>query len=88
MHVRRADVVGLAVQPQRLVAGGFRLRHIIENADEQDRDAGDDGGVPAGHKGGKHGVRLEEDVLVTKDGYEVLTRWPVKELMECWLPYN
>jgi len=42
----------------------------------------------AGHKGGKHGVRLEENVLVTKDGYEVLSRWPIEELMECWLPYN
>ncbi|MFA6009982.1 MAG: Xaa-Pro peptidase family protein [Desulfobacteraceae bacterium] len=42
----------------------------------------------AGHKGGKDGVRLEENILVTKDGYEVLTRWPVHELMECWLPYN
>lgn len=42
----------------------------------------------AGHKGGKHGVRLEENILVTKDGYEVLSRWPIKELMECWLPYN
>ena len=40
-----------------------------------------------GKKGGKHGVRLEEDILVTKDGYEVLTRFPVSELMECWLPY-
>jgi len=42
----------------------------------------------AGHKGGQHGVRLEENVLVTKDGYEILTRWPIKELMECWIPYN
>lgn len=42
----------------------------------------------AGHKGGKHGVRLEENILVKKDGYEVLSRWPIKELMECWIPYN
>lgn len=42
----------------------------------------------AGHKGGKHGVRLEENVLVTRDGVEILSRWPVKELMECWIPYN
>jgi len=41
-----------------------------------------------GKKGGKHGVRLEENILVTKDGFEILSRWPIKELMECWLPYN
>jgi Xaa-Pro aminopeptidase len=40
-----------------------------------------------GKKGGKHGVRLEEMVLVTKDGYELLTLFPIKELIECWLPY-
>ncbi len=42
----------------------------------------------AGHKGGKDGVRLEENVLVTQDGCEVLTRWPVQEMTECWIPYN
>ena len=42
----------------------------------------------AGHKGGKDGVRLEENILVTKDGYELLSRWPIAELMECWLPYS
>jgi Xaa-Pro aminopeptidase len=42
----------------------------------------------AGHKGGKDGVRLEENIFVTKDGYELLTRWPIEELMECWIPYK
>ena len=42
----------------------------------------------AGHKGGADGVRLEENILVTEDGYELLTRWPIDELMECWLPYR
>ena len=42
----------------------------------------------AGHKGGEDGVRLEENILVTEDGYELLTRWPIEELMECWLPYR
>lgn len=42
----------------------------------------------AGRKGGKHGVRLEENILVTKDGYERLSLWPIDELMECWLPYR
>ena len=41
-----------------------------------------------GKRGGKHGVRLEENILVTKDGYEILSRWPISELMECWLPYK
>ena len=42
----------------------------------------------AGHKGGKDGVRLEENLLVTKDGCELLSRWPIQELIECWIPYN
>jgi Xaa-Pro aminopeptidase len=45
----------------------------------------------AGHKGGADGVRLEDNILVTADGYELLTRctrWPIDELMECWLPYR
>ena len=41
----------------------------------------------AGHKGGRDGVRIEENILVTGDGYELLTRWPIAELMECWIPY-
>jgi Xaa-Pro aminopeptidase len=39
----------------------------------------------AGRPGGKDGVRLEEDILVTKDGYEVLTRFPIDEITECWV---
>ena len=42
----------------------------------------------AGHKGGKDGVRLEDNILVKKDGFEVLSRFPVKQITECWLPYN
>ena len=42
----------------------------------------------AGKRGGKDGVRLEENVLVTKNGCEILTRWPIEELMECWIPYK
>ncbi len=40
----------------------------------------------AGHRGGKHGVRIEDMVLVKDDGYELLSRFP-QELIECWLPY-
>lgn len=37
-----------------------------------------------GNRGGKDGVRLEEDIVITKDGYELLTKFPIDELMECW----
>ena len=39
----------------------------------------------SGKKGGDFGIRLEEDILVTKDGYELLTKWPVNEITECWI---
>jgi len=39
----------------------------------------------AGKRGGNFGVRLEEDIVVTKDGYEILTKWPVDQITECWI---
>lgn len=36
-----------------------------------------------GEKGGPDGVRLEENIVVTKDGYELLTKYPVEHLIEC-----
>ena len=36
-----------------------------------------------GKRGGNFGVRIEEEVLVTKDGYELLTHYPVDTLIEC-----
>lgn len=37
----------------------------------------------AGPKGGKCGVRIEEEVVVTDTGHEVITKYPVEELIEC-----
>jgi Xaa-Pro aminopeptidase len=37
-----------------------------------------------GRKGGPYGDRLEEDLVVTKDGYDLLTKFPIDELIECW----
>ena len=36
-----------------------------------------------GKRGGNDGVRLEENIVVTKDGYELLTKYPVNEIIEC-----
>lgn len=37
----------------------------------------------AGPKGGKHGARIEEEVVVTATGHEVITKYPVDELIAC-----
>jgi Xaa-Pro dipeptidase len=36
-------------------------------------------------RGPGEGARTEEDILVTKGGYEILTKWPVKEITEAWI---
>ncbi len=36
-----------------------------------------------GPKGGDYGVRLEECVVVTKDGYDLMTHYQVDDLIEC-----
>jgi len=41
------------------------------------------GTLPMGGPG--EGARTEEDVLVTKDGYEILTKWPIDEITEAWI---
>ena len=38
-----------------------------------------------GKRGGIQGCRLEEVVAVTEDGYDLLTKFPIKELTECWI---
>jgi Xaa-Pro dipeptidase len=35
---------------------------------------------------GKGGARIEEEVVVTKDGCEVITKYPAEELISCGLP--
>jgi Xaa-Pro aminopeptidase len=41
------------------------------------------GTLPPGARG--EGARTEEDLLVTKDGYEILTKWPINEITEAWI---
>ncbi len=36
---------------------------------------------------GKQGCRIEEEVLVTADGHEVLTKYPCEELISCGVPH-
>ena len=34
----------------------------------------------------KHGARIEEEILVTEDGHEVITKYPCEELISCGVP--
>jgi len=38
-----------------------------------------------GKQGATDAVRLEQMVRITKDGYELLSRWPIDEMIECEL---
>jgi Xaa-Pro aminopeptidase len=38
-----------------------------------------------GKRGGIQGCRLEEVLAVTEDGYDLLTKYPINELTECWI---
>jgi Xaa-Pro dipeptidase len=38
----------------------------------------------AGRHGGKDGVRLEEQMVVTREGYDLLSLWPIDRLTRCW----
>jgi Xaa-Pro aminopeptidase len=33
----------------------------------------------------RQGARIEDLVVVTKDGYENLARWPEDRITECWI---
>ncbi len=35
---------------------------------------------------GKHGARIEEEVLITESGHEVITKYPCEELISCGVP--
>ncbi len=35
---------------------------------------------------GVNGARIEEEVVVTRNGYEVITKYPCDELISCWVP--
>jgi Xaa-Pro aminopeptidase len=33
----------------------------------------------------REGARIEEEFVVTKDGPEIISKWPVAEITECWV---
>jgi Xaa-Pro dipeptidase len=37
----------------------------------------------SGPKGGKHGIRIEEEIVVTSEGHEIITKFPADELIAC-----
>lgn len=39
-----------------------------------------------GSKDGKHGARIEQEIVVTEDGCEIITGYPCHELISTWMP--
>lgn len=37
-----------------------------------------------GSKDGKDGARIEDEVVITRDGYRIITKFPRDELISCW----
>ena len=29
-------------------------------------------------------LRIEEEMVITKNGYDLLSLWPIDEITECW----
>lgn len=80
------------VAPYMLVHGlGLSLHELPWLWKSADRDSDikfEEGMVLAietwyGEPGGRDGVRLEENVVVTKEGYELLSIYPVDHMIEC-----
>ena len=38
-----------------------------------------------GKRGGIQGCRIEEMVAVKEGGYDLISQFPIKELIECWI---
>ncbi len=36
------------------------------------------------YRGWKEGPHIESDIVVTKNGYELLSEWPIDKITECW----
>jgi Xaa-Pro aminopeptidase len=38
-----------------------------------------------GRENPRMGARIEEEFVITKDGAEIISKWPVAEITECWI---
>jgi len=76
--------IGLDIHESPMITPLFSLEHPVKLEENMvialETYYGD---IPISGPG--QGARTEEDLLVTKDGYEILTKWPVNEITEAWI---
>ena len=76
--------IGLDIHEPPMISPLFSLEHPVKL--EEDMVIALEtyyGNLPI--LGPGEGARTEEDLLVTKNGYEILSKWPINEITEAWI---
>jgi Xaa-Pro aminopeptidase len=76
--------IGLDIHESPMITPLFSMEHPVKLEENMvialETYYGD---IPISGPG--QGARTEEDLLVTKDGYEILSKWPINEITEAWI---
>ena len=76
--------IGLDVHESPMITPLYSREHPIELQENMTIALETYYGTLPMHARGE-GARTEENLIITKDGYELLTKWPINEITEAWI---